>query len=258
MGEAILSGLLSRGVAGAGDIWAADVSPARREYLTQRYGIQATEDNLRAAEEGEVAILAIKPQNLAEVMAGLSGHLATRQLVISIVAGATISTLTAGLNHSTVVRVMPNTPAQIGEGISVWMATPQVTPQQKEATQAILASLGKSIYVAEEKYIDMATSLSASGPGFIFLIIEAMIDAGVHMGMARDMAQELVLQTMLGSTRLAIQFGKHPAELKNMVTSPGGTTAEGLLILEEGGVRALLTQAYIAAYEKTKLLGGGK
>ena len=130
------------------------------------------------------------------------------------------------------------------------------TQAQKEAVRDILKALGKEIYVSDESYIDMATAVSGSGPGYIFLIMEALIDAAVHIGLPRELAGELVAQTVMGSAHMTRESGKHPAELKNRVTSPGGTTAEGLLCLEEGGVRAIIAQAVIAAYEKAKLLGG--
>jgi pyrroline-5-carboxylate reductase len=183
-------------------------------------------------------------------MRELAGSLQPEQLVLSIVAGATLATLARGLSHRTLVRVMPNTPAQIGEGMSVWTATSEVTERQKEMTRSILGALGKEIFVAEEKFIDMATAVSGSGPAYIFLVAEALVDAAVHIGIPRDMATELVLQTILGATRLAQVSGKHLAELRNQVTSPGGTTTEGLLRLEEGGLRALFAHAIISAYEK--------
>jgi len=150
---------------------------------------------------------------------------------------------------------MPNMPAQVGEGMTVWTATAEVNQKQKDMAQSILAAMGKEIFVSSEKYIDMATALSGSGPAYVFLIIEALVDAGVHIGMPRDMAEKLVIQTVLGSTRALEVMGKHPAELKNMVTSPGGTTSEGLLQLETGGLRSLLLKAVIAAYNKSKALG---
>jgi len=170
------------------------------------------------------------------------------------VAGAGISSLRGGLNHSSVVRAMPNMPAQIGEGMTVWTATAEVTEEQKETAQSILSALGEEIYVPDEKYLDMATALSGSGPAYVFLFIEGLIDAGVHIGLPRDVAQELVIQTVLGSTHTVQKTSKHPAELRNMVTSPGGTTTEALLQLENGRFRSLLVEAVAAAYEKAKHL----
>jgi pyrroline-5-carboxylate reductase len=254
MGEAIIKSLLAKGAAKPGDITVSDVSQSRRDILKKTYGVKATADNGEAVKGAEVVVLAVKPQELSKVVGGLKGLL-SQQLVLSIVAGATLDSLREGSGHSYVVRAMPNMPAQIGEGITVWTATTEVNQKQKDMAQSVLAALGKEIYVSSEKYIDMATALSGSGPAYVFLIIEALVDAGVHIGLPRDMAEKLVVQTVLGSTRAVEAMGKHPAELKNMVTSPGGTTTEGLLQLETGGLRSLLLQTVIAAYNKAKALG---
>ena len=256
MGEAMLSAILDKRLSQPKAISVSDIDKARRQYLEQRYGVAVMGDNRLAAGKGEVVVLAIKPQNLAEVMAGLSGQLKPTQLVLSIIAGATIQTLSSGLRHKRIVRAMPNTPAQIGEGISVWTATAEVTEQQREWASSILSAIGKEIYVSDEKYIDMATAISGSGPAYFFLFVEALVDTAVHIGLPQDMAQELVLQTMLGSAHLIQKSGKQPAELRRMVTSPGGTTAEALLQLEKGGFAELVSQAVSAAYNKAKRLGG--
>ncbi|MDD5093028.1 MAG: pyrroline-5-carboxylate reductase [Dehalococcoidia bacterium] len=252
MAEAMISGLVRSGSIKAEAITASDVNPARLKALEELYGIKFTTDNRKAAKGKEIVVLAIKPQVLPAVTQELKGAFKPDQMVISIVAGANIETLRQQIDHNCIVLVMPNTPAQIGEGMSVWTATEAVSPRQREMTRSILAALGKEYYVADEKYLAMATAVSGSGPAYIFLFIEALIDAAVHIGMSRDMASELVLQTMLGSTHLAQISGKHVAELRNMVTSPGGTSTEGLLQLENGGLRAIITQAVIAAYEKAK------
>lgn len=254
MGEAMVKSLLDKSVAESGDIVVSDVSRSRQDILRRRYGIRVTGDNRKAINGAEVVILAVKPQDLGNVLAELRGLL-SHQLVLSIVAGASIESLCLGLEYSCLVRAMPNMPAQIGEGMTVWTTTAEVNQKQKEAAQSILAALGKEIYVNNEKYIDMATALSGSGPAYIFLIIEALVDAGVHIGVPRDIAEKLVVQTVLGAARVVEVAGKHPAELRNMVTSPGGTTAEGLLQLEAGGLRSLLLKAVIAAYNKAKSLG---
>ncbi|MGB8708117.1 MAG: pyrroline-5-carboxylate reductase [Dehalococcoidia bacterium] len=254
MGEAMVKSLLAKGVAKPGDIIASDVSQVRRDILKKNYGTKAVANNKEAIKGAEVVVLAVKPQELGKVLGELKG-LTPKQVVLSIVAGATLESLHAGLGHTCLVRAMPNMPALIGEGMTVWTATPEVNKKQKEMAQSILAALGKEIHVTSEKYIDMATALSGSGPAYVFLIIEALVDAGVHIGLPRDMAEKLVVQTVLGSTRAVEVMGKHPAELKNMVTSPGGTTTEGLLQLEAGKLRSLLLQAVIAAYHKAKSLG---
>ncbi len=255
MGEAILSAILERGLSTPQAISVSDIDEARRRYLGQEYGVAVMSSNRLAVANSDVVVLAIKPQNLIEVMAELNGQLKSNQLVLSIIAGARINTLCLGLNHSCVVRAMPNTPARIGEGISVWTATPEVTEQQKEWAGSILRAMGKEIYVDDEKYIDMATAVSGSGPAYISLMVESLVDAAAHIGLPRDMALELVLQTMLGSGHFIQRSGKSPAELRRMVTSPGGTTAEALLQLEKGGFSDLVMQAVSAAYNKAKRLG---
>jgi len=150
---------------------------------------------------------------------------------------------------------MPNTPARVGKGMSVWIATDSVSDAQKSHAQEILGALGEEIFVDHEYYLDMATALSGTGPAYVFLFIEALIDAGVHMGFSRRVAQELVLQTMEGSVAFARQHQRHPVELRNMVTSPGGTTADALYQLEKGGFRTIISKAVFAAYQKSRLLG---
>jgi pyrroline-5-carboxylate reductase len=253
MGEAMVKCLLTKKVAGSRDIVVSDVSPSRRELLGKEYGVSTLADNGRAVEDADLVILAVKPQNLPQVMEEIKG-LSPEQIVLSIVAGATLSSLCQGLNHSSVIRAMPNMPAQVGEGMTVWTATVEAKQKQKELAQTVLGALGKEIYVTDEKYLGMATALSGSGPAYVFLFIEALVDAGVHVGLPRDIAQKLVIQTILGSTCTVEKTGKHPADLRNMVTSPGGTTTEALLQLERGGFRSLLLEAVVAAYKKAERL----
>jgi pyrroline-5-carboxylate reductase len=253
MGEAMVKCLLTKMVAVPQDIVVSDISPLRRELLSQEYGVSTLADNRKAVGNADLIILAVKPQNLPQVMQEIKG-LTPEQLVLSIVAGATLSSLCQGLNHSSVIRAMPNMPAQVGEGMTIWTATGETEQRQKNLAQTILGALGKEIYVTDEKYLGMATALSGSGPAYVFLFIEALVDAGVHIGLPRDMAQELVIQTMLGSARTVEKTGKHPADLRNMVTSPGGTTTEALLQLEKGRFRSLLLEAVAAAYKKAKRL----
>ncbi len=256
MGEAMLSAILDKKICSPQDIVVSDVDESRRQYLRRKYNLGVTGDNRLAVSRAQVVVLAIKPQNLAGVMAELSGQLSPTQLVLSIIAGKSINALCTGLNHNFVIRAMPNTPAQIGEGISVWTANAGVSKQQREWASSILGTIGKEIYVDDEKYIDMATAVSGSGPAYFFLFVEVLVEAAVHIGLPHDVAQELVLQTMLGSGQLIQRSGKDVAELRRMVTSPGGTTAEALLELEKGGFADLLTKAVSAAYNKAKKLGG--
>ncbi|RLC64678.1 MAG: pyrroline-5-carboxylate reductase [Chloroflexi bacterium] len=254
MGEAMVKCLLTGKVAAPQDIVVSDVSRLRCELLSREYGVGVLADNRRAVENADLIILAVKPQNLPRIMGEIKG-LGLEQLVLSIVAGVTLSSLCQGLNHPFVVRAMPNMPAQIGVGITIWTATAETVQKQKgELARTILGALGKEIYVDDEKYLSMATALSGSGPAYVFLFIEALVDAGVHIGLPRDMSRELVIQTMFGSTRVVEKTGKHPADLRNMVTSPGGTTTEALLQLEKGGFRSLLIEAVAAAYKKAECL----
>ncbi len=255
MGEAMLSAILDKSLATPESVSVSDISESRRQHLRQKYAVAVTSDNRLAIHSSDVVVLAIKPQNLAEVMTELGGQLKPPQLVLSIIAGARINLLSQGLNHNCIVRAMPNTPAQIGEGMSVWTATAEVTEQQRRWSSSILGAMGKEIYVDGEQYLDMATAVSGSGPAYLFLFVESLVDAAVHIGLPSDMAQELVLETILGSGHLIQKSGKPPAELRRMVTSPGGTTAEALLQLDKGGFANLLMQAVTAAYDKAKRLG---
>ncbi|MFC1988870.1 pyrroline-5-carboxylate reductase, partial [Chloroflexota bacterium] len=240
----------------ARDVTISDVSDDRRQYLDKKFGVTVTGDNLRATGGVDVVILAIKPQNLIPVMAEIKGQLQSTQLVLSIIAGVTIKTLSEVLDHKCIVRVMPNTPAQVMAGMSVWTATAGVTEQQKELTGSILRAIGEEIYVDDEKYLDMATAVSGSGPAYYFLFVEALVEAAVDIGLSQDMAQELVLQTMLGSGNLIRESGRPPAELRRMVTSQGGTTAEALKEFDNGEFKKLVGKAVTAAYNKARILGG--
>lgn len=255
MGEAMVRGLLRRKVCAAGDITIYDIKQDRMENAVRKYKVRPAQTLDKAIAPAEIIVIAVKPQDIRGLLSKLKDEIPRNTLVISIAAGITIETLRHGLGHHAVVRAMPNMPAHIGEGMTVWTATAEVTEEQKEAVSRLLGALGEEIYVPGEDYVDMATALSGSGPAFIFLIIEALTDAGVHIGLPRATAQKLALQTIIGSTDAVKKTGRHPAELKNMVTSPGGTTTEGLKQLEGGGIRHLLLQAVTASYEKAKNLG---
>lgn len=258
MGEAMLSCVLAKKLALPADVLVSDVSEPILKQLKDRHAVRVTTDNRIAAKGADVILLAVKPQHLGPVLAELNGALAASQLLLSIVAGASISTLSQGSAHDRVVRVMPNIAARVGEAVSLWTAMPQVSQAQRDTARSLLLAFGAEIFTPEEKYLDMATAVNGSGPGYVFLFIEAFIDAAVHIGMPRDVAAGIVLQTVSGSARMAKELKQHPAELRNQVTSPGGTTTEGLLRLEEGGFRALITKAVQAAYDKSRGLGQAK
>ena len=255
MGEAMLVAVLERGLSTLEAVGVGDVSTERRRYLKNQYGVEVTESNKEAAKNKDVIVLAVKPQNLSTVMTELNGCIKSTQLVLSIIAGASINTLRQGLGHSRVVRAMPNTPAQVGAGISVWTATAEVTAEQRGWARAILGAMGREIYFDDEKYLDMATAVSGSGPAYFFLLAESLIDAAVHIGLPQNEAEELVLQTMLGSAHLMQKSDKPPAELRRNVTSPGGTTDRALQVFEEGGFTKLVKEAVRAAYNRARELG---
>lgn len=258
MAEAMIHGLLTQQVVKAEQIMAAGPRPERGSYLHERYGVRVTISNAQAAEEGNLVILSIKPQLAEKLLIEIRGHLRRQSLLLSIVAGTPIKKVADGAAHAAVVRAMPNTPAQIGQGITVWAATPEVSELQKQQAEAVLSSFGEQIFVEDEDYLDMATALSGSGPGYVFMMMEAMIDAGVHLGFSRRVATQLVFQTMRGAVEFAAQSDKHVAELRNQVTSPGGTTAEALYHLEKGGLRTVISRGIWAAYQRSIALGKGK
>ncbi|MCK5430915.1 MAG: pyrroline-5-carboxylate reductase [Anaerolineales bacterium] len=255
MGSAIIKAVIDKQIALADDIVVSDVDTSKLKNMAKELNVKTISNNVEAICKADVIILAIKPQILSKVLEELKGQIANNQLVVSIIAGATIKTICKGLKHENVVRVMPNTPAQIGKGMSAWTTTDAVTTAHRKMAEAILNALGKQIYFEDEKYMDMATAISGSGPAYIYLIIEALTDAAVHIGLPQQQAEELVLQTVLGSALFLQKSGKHPAELRNMVTSPGGTTAEGLFKLEKGKLRATISKAVMASYKKAKQLG---
>jgi pyrroline-5-carboxylate reductase len=255
MGEAMLAAVLAKALAEPAAISVSDVSQPRLDHLKNQYSVTVTPSNPEAVSGKDIVILAVKPQNLAEVMAELKGRVKANQLVLSIIAGAKIKAITQGLGHSAVVRAMPNTPAQVGEGMSVWTATPVVSEEQKKSARAILSAMGRELYVGDEDYLDMATAVSGSGPAYFFLMVEALVEAAIEIGLPADRAQELVVQTMLGSGKFIEQSGEDPAELRKKVTSPGGTTSAALEQFEKGNFNELVKKAVRAAYERAKELG---
>jgi pyrroline-5-carboxylate reductase len=216
--------------------------------------VRVAESNLEAASEADLVVLTIKPQVLAPVMRQLKGNLREDQVVVSVLAGTTFAKLRSGLEHEALVRVMPNTPAQIGQGMLVWTSTDAVSEERMAQVRSVLGALGRELWVETEKYVDMATALSGTGPTYVFLMMEALIDSGVHMGFPRRIAEEIVLQTVSGSVEFARDSGKHMAELRNMVTSPGGTSAEAIYQMEKGSLRTIYSKAVYAAFQRTQEL----
>jgi pyrroline-5-carboxylate reductase len=255
MAEAIVAGLLRGELVAPNQVVASHPRADRREALERTRGIRTTDSNAGAVEGADIVLLGIKPQMLGRVGREIRGRLQPGQLVISILAGATTRALSGHLGHPEVVRSMPNTPAQLGKGMTVWYATPETSAEQREQAGALLSALGAQIEVDDERLVAMATAVSGTGPTYVFLVMEALIDAAVHLGFARHIAHDLVIETLEGSTLFAKQSGMHPAQLRNMVTSPGGTSAAALHELESGRLRTVLSEAVWAAFRRTVELG---
>jgi pyrroline-5-carboxylate reductase len=255
MAEAMIRGLFEKHLVPPSHVLVTGPRRERRADLAKRFGVKALASNADAAEAAHVVVLSVKPQMLSAVMRDLGGKLREDQLVISIVAGAPLAVIRGGLDHEAIVRAMPNTPAQIGMGVTAWTATDAVDREQRELAKAILGALGEELEVEEEGQVDMATALSGTGPTYVFLLMEALVDAGVHLGFSRRVAEELVLRTVEGSAAFARQSDRHLAELRNMVTSPGGTSAAAIYELEKGTLRTVLSRAVYAAYRRTRELG---
>jgi pyrroline-5-carboxylate reductase len=258
MGEAILAALLEKKLCRPTDISVSDVSEPRRSYLRKQYSVDITADNQAAIQGKDIVVLAVKPQNIKEVLADLKGRLKAGQFILSITAGVKIGTISKGVGHLKVVRAMPNTPAQIGLGISGWTATREVTDAQKKMARAILGTMGKEIYFASEKYLDMVTAVSGSGPAYVYLFAESLINGAVGLGLKRKDAEALVLQTILGAAHLMNRFSKTPAELRRDVTSKGGTTERAIEVFEKKDLPGIVAKAVRAAYLRAKELGNAK
>lgn len=257
MAEAMIAGVIRDGVASAECIIASSPRIKRGQELQERYSIESEVDNVAAVSDADVVVLSVKPQHLKAVLPELKGKLNDSALVLSIIAGTTIDKICTGLDNPNVVRSMPNTPAQIGEGITVWTAALAVTEKQHQIARQILAALGEEVFLEDEYYMDMATALSGTGPAYVFLFMEAMVDAGVHLGFPRRIAEQLVAQTVRGSVDYYQKRDDpvHLARLRNQVTSPGGTSAAALYYLEKAGFRTAISRAIWAAYERSQALG---
>jgi pyrroline-5-carboxylate reductase len=251
MAESMITGLLRRGLVPPDQVVCSHPRPNRGRELTERYGVTVVAGNAEAARSADIVLLAVKPQMLPRVLRDLGGAVRPDALVISIVAGASTAAIGSALSHRAIVRAMPNTPAQIGAGVTVWYATREVSLEAKTRVQALLSALGSAFEVEEERQVAMATAVSGTGPTYAFLFSESLIEAAVHLGFARHLARRLVLETLQGSIQFAIQSGEHPAQLRDMVTSPGGTSAEALAALERGRFRTVLGDAVWAAFRRT-------
>ncbi len=255
MAEAMIAGMLRGKLVEPSQVVASHPRQERREHLEREYGIRTVNSNVEAVQGADVILLAIKPQMLSKVGSEIGPQLGHGQMVLSVLAGATTKALSGLLGHDQIVRSMPNTPARLGKGVTVWYATPETTDVQRAQAAALLSALGLQLEVDDEKMVAMATAVSGTGPTYVFLVMEALIDAAVHLGFPRHIAHDLVIETLEGSTLFARQSGMHPAELRNMVTSPGGTSAAALHELESGRLRTVLSEAVWAAYRRTVELG---
>jgi pyrroline-5-carboxylate reductase len=257
MATALIRGMLRSGVAGTATIAASDPLESARAGLAADTGIRVYEANLPVVERSDVLVLAVKPQMMPQVLAQLRPLVGPRHLVVSIAAGISIASLHEGLGpERRVVRVMPNTPALLGEGASAYALGPGVPPVDEALVNAFLGSVGRAVRVPETM-LDAVTGLSGSGPAFVYLMIEALSDGGVRVGLPRDIATMLAAQTVLGGARMVLETGLHPGVLKDQVTSPGGTTIAGLHALERGGVRSALIDAVEAATRRSAELAAG-
>jgi pyrroline-5-carboxylate reductase len=243
MAEAMISTLLNKELVKPENLNAAGPRVERGEELQARYGIVPFTDNSMAVFDADIIILSVKPQKLSSVLQTLDGSIKHSALIITIVAGASINKIRSGLGHDSIVRAMPNTPAQIGAGITVWT-------KQLDQTKKIISALGEEVFLEDEANLDMATALSGTGPAYVYLFMEALIDSGVHLGFSRRIAEQLVIKTIQGSIEFYTKSDLHLSALRNAVTSPGGTSAEALYFLDEAGFRAVW-----AAYERTLELG---
>ena len=255
MAESMIAGLIRGRLVEPSQVVASHPRAERREQLAREHGIRVVAGNVEAVTGADVVLLAVKPQMLPRVGREIGPHLVPGQLVLSIIAGATTAALEGLLGHRELVRSMPNTPAQLGRGMTVWYATPETSEAQRDQARALLSALGAQIEVDDEKFVAMATAVSGTGPTYVFLVMEALVDAAVHLGFPRHIAHDLVIETLEGSTLFAKQSGAHPAVLRNMVTSPGGTSAAALHELESGRLRTVLSEAVWAAYRRTVELG---
>ncbi len=256
MATAIIGGMIEKKLVTPDQLTVSDPFPQQLEKLAERFQVNTTQDNLVAVKDKDVVVMAVKPQVFGKVADGLKGQIPPEAFALSIMAGVPIKKMVDTLQHERIVRVMPNTPAQVGKGMSVWNCTATVSDIQKEQAQAILSALGEEIFVEKEEFLDMATAMSGSAPAYVFLFMEAMVDAGVHLGFSRAVSEKIVYQNVEGAAAYARLSGQNLTELRNMVTSPGGTTAEALYELEKHGFRHAIAEAIWAAYEKSRHLGG--
>jgi pyrroline-5-carboxylate reductase len=255
MAEALVKGLLRAEMATSSEIVCSDRNEERCSFFAQRYGVRSTRSNREAVQASEIVVLSVKPQVMNRLLDEIAPVLDASKLVISIAAGVPIAAIERKVGHGVrIVRTMPNTPALVGAGATALVAGEHATDDDLKQARALFDAIGKTV-VVDEPLLDAVTGLSGSGPAYIFLIIEALSDAGVKVGLPRVIAQELAAQTVLGSAKLLLETGEHPGRLKDQVTSPGGTAIAGLHTLEAGGLRTTLMNAVEVATQRSRELG---
>jgi pyrroline-5-carboxylate reductase len=255
MAEAFVRGLLRAELLAPGNVWLSDIRPGRAEQLARELAVNAASSNLDAVNHADLILLSVKPQDVPGLLEEIGADVGAEHLVISIAAGVTLRTLERRLpHHPPVIRVMPNTPALVQSGMAVLAPGARAQKEHEATALRLFGALGRAI-VLPERHLDAVTALSGSGPAFLAVVAEALSDAGVRVGLPRDVAHLLAAQTMLGTGRMLADTGLHPALLKEAVTSPGGTSIAGLHAMERGGIRALIMDAIVAATERSAELG---
>lgn len=255
MGSAIIKGIIRNKILTPQDIFISDPDTEKTGQLHMTLGVNTAGSNETAVKDAEIVLIAVKPQFLDGALCTIKENISPEAMIMTIVAGVPVSWYLHTLDVKRVVRVMPNTPAQVGEGVCGWYATDAVSPEQKEMAEKILSALGVQFEVKRESDLDLVTAVSGSGPAYVYLFIESMVDTAVQMGLPRPLSQKIVLQTVLGSAAYMKAAGKHPVILKNEVTSPGGTTAAALAAMEKEGLRTAVAEGMLACLAKTIELG---
>jgi pyrroline-5-carboxylate reductase len=258
IGEALLSSMLGAQLIPVHRVVATDADPPRADYIAEKYGVKVSTNNPQAVAGADLVMVCVKPQQVSEVLREIRRNLAKNTLVISVAASVTTAMIERELDHGhRVVRVMPNTPCLIRQGMTAVTRGKHATEEDLKIAQAIFSAMGRTVIV-DEKHMDAITGLSASGPAYVYMIIESLAEGGVKLGLPRELSTELSAQTLLGASALVLQTGEHPAKLKDVVTTPAGCTIDGLLELEEGGLRVTLIKAVVRAAQRAKQLVEGQ
>lgn len=255
MAEVMISGLLSQGGTEPERIWASGPRDERAAELREAYGIHTTTDNLEAVANADLVVLSVKPQTLPKVLPEIRKGIREGHLVMSIIAGARMKVIGSSLGHPAIVRCMPNLPCRIRRGMTVWTATPEVGTVARDEVRRILRTMGKEIYVSDELDVDRATAVNGTGPAIIAHFVKSVEDAANFIGEPRALARQSVLETIIGTAEMILASDRHPAELIDSVTSPGGTTSRALHVLQQGRFAAILTDAIDAAFRRTVEMG---